>query len=347
MLVHEVIKSSRDWGEGRGRGHTTPPSRILSPFGSHGAGNDWNAGPVGSRGEGRANSRTAPAQPRGIFDRPGTPVQDHERQPALPALLWCLTSAPHTHTPGGRRAWAGGRELSLLWTKSDQVQQVLPPPRLFLEPRFPVRLGTPATYECVGAYGSNAYMLMLHKPGQQPQTVKWVRSEWEGRVGKFPMGNVTAEQAGLYSCMYQFDELYSKYSNEVPLVIRAVTMSPFLWVTPTTTPSFRQSLTFHCNSTSASDQYCLYHGSMEEWKPCIEALNKSKHEALFYYREVHRYVLGQYVCMTYNSSRPYQWSEISNTLLITLGGAPPFPFALWPHHIHVALTSAALGELLA
>ncbi|XP_072463692.1 natural cytotoxicity triggering receptor 1-like isoform X2 [Notamacropus eugenii] len=238
-------------------------------------------------------------------------------------------------------------ELSLLWTKSDQVQQVLPPPRLFLEPRFPVRLGTPATYECVGAYGSNAYMLMLHKPGQQPQTVKWVRSEWEGRVGKFPMGNVTAEQAGLYSCMYQFDELYSKYSNEVPLVIRAVTMSPFLWVTPTTTPSFRQSLTFHCNSTSASDQYCLYHGSMEEWKPCIEALNKSKHEALFYYREVHRYVLGQYVCMTYNSSRPYQWSEISNTLLITLGGAPPFPFALWPHHIHVALTSAALGELLA
>ncbi|XP_078002401.1 natural cytotoxicity triggering receptor 1-like [Phascolarctos cinereus] len=225
--------------------------------------------------------------------------------------------------------------------------EALPPPRIFLEPTFPVKLGDLVKYECVGAYGSlQCLLLRVDRPGMSPRVVFREDAIWEGRVGWFFMDNVAAQHTGIYTCVYYFNGFYSKNSNELPLIIRDVLESPFLWVSPSTSTFFGQSLTFHCNSTLALDKYYLYHGSIEAENPFIESLNSSAHEGQFYYPYVHRYVLGQYLCMAYNSQNPYLWTGISNKLLIT-AGAPPFLFAPGPHLIHMALTSAALGELLA
>ncbi|XP_036600358.1 natural cytotoxicity triggering receptor 1-like [Trichosurus vulpecula] len=224
--------------------------------------------------------------------------------------------------------------------------QHLPPPRLFIEPEFPIKVLGLVTFDCLGAYGSQRYFLVRYYSDQNKEIIRQEKSIWEGRVGRFIMENVTSRQAGLYSCIYEFNRFHSAQSNKVALIMRDIPESPFLWVTPTVSPTFRQSLTFHCNSTLLFDKYYLYHGSMEEKNPFIEPLNSSVRQSLFYYREVHGHLLGQYLCIAYSSQSPYHWSDISNIVTIT-AGAPPFLFTPWPHLIHVALTAAALGELLA
>nr|XP_020859691.1 uncharacterized protein LOC110220134 isoform X1 [Phascolarctos cinereus] len=99
--------------------------------------------------------------------------------------------------------------------------QALPPPRIFLEPTFPVKLGDLVKYECVGAYGSlQCLLLRVDRPGMSPRVVFREDAIWEGRVGWFFMDNVAAQHTGIYTCVYYFNGFYSKNSNELPLIIR-------------------------------------------------------------------------------------------------------------------------------
>ncbi|XP_051845989.1 leukocyte-associated immunoglobulin-like receptor 2 isoform X2 [Antechinus flavipes] len=188
---------------------------------------------------------------------------------------------------------------------------MLPPPKLSLEPGFPVKLGGMVSYLCVGAYGSERYRLVREIHGRL-RTVINLEALWGGRGATFNLTDLVAEQAGPYLCVYKFGELYSKNSDKVPLIIRNVLESPFLWVFPPGFVSPRQTLYFHCNSSLNLDRYYLYHGAIEANKPFIEPLNISAHEAQFYFREMHRRLLGEYQCLAYHSRNPYHLTGLSN-----------------------------------
>ncbi|XP_074153774.1 natural cytotoxicity triggering receptor 1-like isoform X2 [Sminthopsis crassicaudata] len=172
-------------------------------------------------------------------------------------------------------------------------------------------------YLCVGSYGSQKYRLIQEIHGRL-HTVKRVDPLWDGRGAMFNLTNLVPEQAGPYVCIYEFGRLYSKNSDKIPLIIRDILESPFLWVFPSSSAVPRQAMYFHCNSTLSLDKYYLYHGAIEANKPFIEPLNVSEHEGLFFFREIHRHQLGQYLCVAYHSRNPYHLSSLSNK-------EPPLP----------------------
>ncbi|XP_031819364.1 leukocyte-associated immunoglobulin-like receptor 2 isoform X2 [Sarcophilus harrisii] len=193
----------------------------------------------------------------------------------------------------------------------DVQLQLLPPPKLSLEPGFPAKLGSSVTYLCVGAFGSQSYRLVREERGRLWTVIK-MAGLWGGRGAMFNLTDLAAEQAGRYLCVYEFGRLYSKNSDKVPLIIRNILESPFLWVSPPGSVGPRQTLYFHCNSTLPLDKYYLYHGAIEANKPFIEPLKTSAHEAQFFFQEILRHQLGEYLCLAYHSYNPYHLTGLSN-----------------------------------
>ncbi|KAM9034823.1 uncharacterized protein ACOB8E_018305 [Sarcophilus harrisii] len=122
------------------------------------------------------------------------------------------SGGPSRRVLGGAGLFLSG--LQVVSGGFEDVQlQLLPPPKLSLEPGFPAKLGSSVTYLCVGAFGSQSYRLVREERGRLWTVIK-MAGLWGGRGAMFNLTDLAAEQAGRYLCVYEFGRLYSKNSDK-------------------------------------------------------------------------------------------------------------------------------------
>ncbi|XP_055266578.1 LOW QUALITY PROTEIN: leukocyte immunoglobulin-like receptor subfamily A member 3 [Moschus berezovskii] len=216
--------------------------------------------------------------------------------------------------------------IGLCWGPWDQGQpEVLPKPSIWADPGTMVTQGSPVTIWCQGSLPVDVYHLYKEK-----SSVSWKAKAPQGSRNKawFHFESSSSSEAGQYQCAYQSRNLWSDWSDPLPLVVTGVYMAPSLSAQPSPVVAAGDSVSLTCSSQyAAGTLHLLKEGGADllRYKTSSNYGNQGREQAVFFVGPVTTSHGGTYRCYDAPSAQPYVWSRPSDPLHLQVTGLSRAP----------------------